>query len=73
MNQLSDICLEEIGFWYAGRNQLHMKPIIRSLSERKKKNKSQIYKKPVIRSVRGRKRKQNTEVQEHKQISGSTV
>jgi len=39
------------GMWYAGRNQLYKKPVIRSLTERKKKRRSQIYKKPVIRSL----------------------
>jgi len=74
---LSDICLEEIGFWYyAGRNQLQLykKPVIRSLSERKKKNRSQIYKKPVIRSLLEEENESRT--QKYKSTSrslGSTV
>jgi len=70
-HQLSDICLEEIGFWYAGRNQLYKKPVIRSLSERKKKNISQIYKKPVIRFLLEEENESRT--QKYKRTSRSLV
>ena len=46
--QFPDLCLRELGFWYAGRKHVIQKTENRSLSERKKKRRSQIYKKPVV-------------------------
>jgi len=52
-NQISDICLEQIGFWYAGRNQL---PVIQETSYQisvgaEEKKQITDLQEPVIRSL----------------------